>query len=427
MKILIKILLLSCLLISSARADLFHILNSDEDALQSRVDLIQQAKEELLICYFIFEDDKTSMQFLSLLRQAARRGVKVRMIIDAYFNNIPKNILKHMSEEGVEIKNYAPFNLLRPRHLLRRMHNKILVADNDKLITGGRNIQDAYYGLEKESHNYFDRDVLVSGKSANTSREYFNELWVQKFVKFPKLKKISIDQTLEGLTTIDEALLSLEGHPFVKLNTHNTWNTKKTDMTVEFIHDPIKKKRGGNVYPYLLNLINTAKKSIFIDTPYLVMPRRVVKAFRDARARGVSIRIMTNSLASTDAIFSQSAYINSKKNLYKMGVEVWEYLQYKSMHMKSFVFDDNIAIIGSYNFNGRSAKKDTEVIAVVEDPIYAKELKDNMDSNLQYAHKLDKKGRLIGIDKKFPQVKKGKLIITQILRFLVAPWAKLNF
>ena len=151
-------LMLLISLISASYADTARIIDSGEDALKIRMQLIESAKEEILISYFIFAEDNTALEMLSLLRKKAREGVRVRVMIDDLFNDIPKDIGTHLQQENVLIKNFNKFNFFRfGKSIKYRMHDKMFIVDQQKIIMGGRNVEDTYYG--KAEKNFDDRDI----------------------------------------------------------------------------------------------------------------------------------------------------------------------------------------------------------------------------------------------------------------------------
>ncbi|MGZ5432295.1 MAG: phospholipase D-like domain-containing protein [Thermoanaerobaculia bacterium] len=147
------------LLAGTAGADVFRILDDPRDAAQARVDLLQQAEREIHAMYFLARNDRITYIALALLRDARRRGVpSVRLIVDANFHRIPKAVLAHLRDEGVEVRVYHPLTLRHPSWLFRRMHEKVVVVDGARDIAGGRNLAEAYFGRARKK-NYVDRDV----------------------------------------------------------------------------------------------------------------------------------------------------------------------------------------------------------------------------------------------------------------------------
>src|SRR6185369_10125629 len=124
---------------------------------------------------FLARNDRITMTALALLRDARRRGVAdVRMIVDATFQHIPKEVLAHLSDEGVQVRVYHPLTLRHPTWVFRRMHEKFVVVDGERYVTGGRNLAESYFGLAER--NYVDRDVYVEGASAADADRHFEEM-----------------------------------------------------------------------------------------------------------------------------------------------------------------------------------------------------------------------------------------------------------
>ena len=151
---------------AAAKADVVRILDDPREAMQARADVIRQARTRLTMLYFLARDDRVTLSVLALLRDARRRGVgDVRVIVDGSFHRIPKAVLAHLRDEGIEVRTYHPFDLHHPTWLFHRMHEKVIVADGARYITGGRNLDESYFGLAGK-RNFLDRDVYVEGASA---------------------------------------------------------------------------------------------------------------------------------------------------------------------------------------------------------------------------------------------------------------------
>ena len=200
MNCLPKLLFASCVLLTVdlplAVADRVCLINGPADAAQSRYDLAIGARCELNISYFYVggEEDDFTMRGFALLRETARRGVKVRLMVDALFNKIPTHLGAHLIREGVEIRVFHPFDPLKPFRFNRRLHDKLFIADGNLLITGGRNIDNSYFGLSrfrKEGDTVFrnriDRDILVEGETAAQANVHFMTLW-----NGPKVKPMHV-------------------------------------------------------------------------------------------------------------------------------------------------------------------------------------------------------------------------------------------
>jgi cardiolipin synthase C len=410
-------------LISASYAESVRIIDNPDDAYNVRMHLIESAKEEILISYFIFAQDATAMEVLTLLRKKAREGVKVKVMIDGLFNDIPKDIGTHLQLENVLIKNFNTFNFFQfGKSIKYRMHDKMFIIDQQKIILGGRNIEDTYYG--KAHKNYDDRDIYIVGDLAREASSYFNELWQAPHLKDFKQKKLKDENASKQLDLISNNLSMRETIDDFDLS---TWESDLLEVeNVDFLHDFIgsRKQKMTGTAKRLYDLITSAQTSVIIDSPYLVMTKELHAVLAESLARGVKVRILTNSLKSTDGLFPQAAYIGQRKKIVEMGIELFEYNGVDSFHSKSLVVDDKIAAIGSFNFDPRSQNLNTETMAVLHDVKMAGLLTQSMNESLKMAYRIDENGIPEGYDSKLPGVPLKKKILTRLIQFIVVPFAK---
>ncbi|GIL17341.1 MAG: hypothetical protein BroJett040_10920 [Oligoflexia bacterium] len=172
----------------SSFAEKVRLLADDREALQARVDILQQAKSEIIAEYFSVWNDDQSIGGMALLIDAAQRGVKVKVIIDAISNMIPRAVFAALRQKGMdiygnqnlEVKVYNPIgiNLLRATH---RDHAKMIIVDGHTIISGGRNVGDKYFGLSKD-RNFHDLDIIMSGPAVQDARQNFLKAWNSKIV-----------------------------------------------------------------------------------------------------------------------------------------------------------------------------------------------------------------------------------------------------
>lgn len=423
MKTIFAALLSILSLISIAYADSVRIIDSGEEAYQVRMNLIESAKEEIQISYFIFAEDTTAMEVLALLRQKAREGVKVKIMIDEMFNKIPADVGAHLMKENVIIKNFNKFNILRFGKSIRyRMHDKMFIVDHQKIILGGRNIEDTYFDRAKK--NYDDRDIFVAGNLAREAGQYFNELWNADHLTNFKIKKLKVDKGAETLDLAEANYMLKAAQTSFNMT---SWENDLVEVEkVELLHDQVatKKTKMTGTAAKLYDLIRKAKKSVLIDSPYLVMTKELKALFKEVIAKGIKVRILTNSLHSTDALFPQAAYIGQRKKMVRMGIELYEYNAEESFHAKSMVIDDEIAAIGSFNFDPRSQNLNTETMAVVFDKKVASLLTQSMDENVSQAYKIDQDGKPEGQRSRLPGVTLKKKVLTRLIQYLVVPFTR---
>ncbi|MBL7716964.1 MAG: phospholipase D family protein [Bdellovibrionales bacterium] len=402
-------------------ADIFRILDKNNDAAQARVDLVQQAREEILTSYFIYNNDRAGKYGLALLRQAKRRGVKrIRVILDANFNELDRGMLKHLKDEGIEVKLYHPGifpvtgeKLMKTAYRMadkeyrfgdetlravermdKRMHDKLLIVDGHDqgfLLTGGRNMKGDYYGAYEK--NYDDRDVLVQSDTAvPDARRYFLELFESDHVGSTHFARAATpDEVKLAKLELDVSMLEMADpkfNPHFKLDTCNEVRANEKPVnTVHFIHSEIspdgKDINTNAVSKELIKLVSNAKGTLLIETPYLLPTDTFYKVIRKAiDEKGLYVRVLTNSLGSTDGAEVAGAYSTHKQRLVKMGIDLWEYQGPNYLHAKSGVIDNRIAIIGSYNVDPRSAYLNTEVAVYVDDRAKGEELRKSFERNI---------------------------------------------
>ncbi len=430
-----KLIALFCIYVLSitiSYADSVRILDNPQEALDIRLQMIKDARETIEISYFIFADDETSIEFLAALRSKLIEGVKVKLMVDSMFNDIPKYIGTILMHEGMEIKNFNKFSLLRlGKSVKYRMHDKMLIVDKEHMIMGGRNIEDTYYG--KAHKNYNDRDIYIQGESALVASNYYNQLFEANHLTDFKIAELWIKDPEDGryqyyYSELKKAYKAITEKMFAFKKNKNfldmkSWSDQCVEVeNVDIAFDAISSRKSSEVgttkklYQYLKDVRHT----LIIDSPYLVITNRLKNIFKELISRGVYIRILTNSARATDGVFPQAAYLNDRAEIASMGIDLYEYYADDSFHSKSMVIDDEIAIIGSFNLDPRSEKLNTETIAVVHKPKVASLLRKSMDISIESAYKVDENGQPIGFDEKLPGISKSKKFVLRLIQYTVA-------
>ncbi len=395
-----------------------YVLEDGSNAMIARAWLCENAEKTIDIQYFIFSTDNVGLIACDYLVRAADRGVKVRILIDDMLvDATPHDILTLDSHENIEIKIYNPgVNLGKslPGKLAKmatdfasanqRMHNKTFNVDDRVVITGGRNIADEYFDYDHE-YNFRDRDVLLLGKTAATVHTSFEQFWnnplsvpitelVQDSSVHPKAKE-RFDRlhqyACNPANFWPQVRTRIEKLPEVFRAIQKSGNLTWTD-SVTYVSDIPGKNRegglhgGGNTTNALTDLIRNARKTIDIQSPYLITATEGLDVFREAVTRGVKIRILTNSLASTDNLPAFGGYQKVRKQLLSTGVRIFEFkpdakerytimtgeLQQKmnytpifGLHAKSMVVDGKITVIGTFNLDPRSANLNSECVSII--------------------------------------------------------------
>jgi len=403
----IFILFLSFLVLTSAYADQLVLLRDDSDALQARVDVIQRAEHEILVEYFSVWNDDQSIGGIALLMAAAKRGVKVKIIVDALSNTVPKKTFAALLQEGkdsegnqnLEIKEYNPlsFNLFKATH---RDHAKMIIVDGEVIITGGRNVGDKYFGISR-IRNFSDLDLMAKGSVAASARENFISTWNAKHTKTTKLgqyepKRLTenycgrsyhdkysddcernrtgsirrVKKEVARIHAILEEIMTIEDDDIVIPNSNRDWFAYSYEQNnIEFIShgtETLVSEDTAYLNEKMMDFIANAKTDVNIISPYLIPTEELFNIFKDLIARNVRVRIITNSLRSTDNLFAQAGYRQVKPYLIKLGVEIYEYEGPDTIHAKTAVVDDEIAMIGTYNIDPRSAYINREIAIFIK-------------------------------------------------------------
>jgi cardiolipin synthase C len=406
-------------------ANQVRILHSDGDALQSRVDLVEQAKQEINVSYYIVGDNQVPLLLLSLLRDAARRGVTVRLLVDGHDgdNQLPRALQAHLLRENVQIKEYHPPLVLNPYWIKNRMHDKLLIVDGEHLITGGRNLKDDYYGLA--CVNYVDRDVYLRGCAAAAAQCYFMARWTsdnvcdtrlcgrinqkktEEEMEHPELNDGCDEQSIaEASCLLDEARASAEQCQLVKFGTGTDWSAESRPVEcVRFLHDDPcgQKTKCPGIADEMLELLAGARCSLVLETPYLVLSKEMKRLLASLRREGVEVTIMTNSLQTNDHHSAQAIYENDKRWFLRHGICLQELAGCDvHLHAKAAVIDGCIAVIGSYNFDNLSETRNSEVAVAIYDQEIAAGLLASINVHIERTRQIGRNARPVGYSEKYP-------------------------
>jgi putative cardiolipin synthase len=388
-KIWIYLFIISCFTSISAKSQIIdekiHFLNSCEEALKARLWLIQQAQKEILISYYIFQDDDIGIFFLNEIIKIKQKKpeLKINIIQDAFNNGLSKNIKYYLEQSGIQFKEFHPLpKIFLPTSLINtdnfliamknfnyRMHDKLLIVDGEYIITGGRNMDEGYFGLS--SPNFYDKEILFHSHIAGKlTAEYFNWLWsssnVSNFsstIDYSKYKDYA--KTLHSFHNIENHLNEI--HNFDFLNNQNFGFVPRWIKveTIELLHSYSEDKKTFDpqvLTQNFLNLILSAEHEIIIESPYLLLTENFLETIALCRSKNISVIFITNSYCTNDLMHVAGAYDVRKSQLLKLGAEIYEYTGPGYLHAKCFMIDRKIALLGSYNLDPRSANINTETV-----------------------------------------------------------------
>lgn len=426
----------------TARADVVQMLHDDRQALGTLVSLIGGAQSEIDASYYAVDNSPLALGIMAMLRDAACRGVQVRLLVDGLNNKIPGVVRRQLVVRGVQLRDYHPPLARRPDWLNNRMHDKLVVVDGVHLIVGSRNLRDKAFGLD--AINYINRDVHLVGCAAAAAQQYFAGNWTSSAVRAASLKEkhggsVKLPGTVSesGSSQIDwkslddaAAAAILDSARDALLGQIACQQAAETpgfappaaaDAPARFWHDPPGGKRGASSMDAdMLALLESAQCEIVLESPYFVLSGKMKRVLLDARRRGVAVSVLTNSLTSTDEMLAQAAYENQRRVLLAAGVEVWEYVGPDHLHAKSALVDGRWSAIGSYNFDARSEFANLEVAVLIDDPAFAEQLRASMNEHRAGAMPIGPDGKPVGCDQRHPAATAGRQCELRTLR-IIAP------
>lgn len=421
----------------------FRLLPLGPYALEARLQLIRRAAYSLDVQYYILEDDATGRLLLRSLRDAAQRGVRVRLLVDDLFTSESEAMLRALADlPNIEVRLFNPFCCLRGSTFGRfagslgdiyrvnhRMHNKLLIADGLFAVAGGRNISDEYFMLNM-SNNFVDMDAFIAGAVITQLQNIFDQYWNSEVV-YPVQAIVPAAVPHSEAAAEFERISSVEHAPPVLPPVdalgYGPIGEDLQDGRVGLIWAPARafadppdklhklspeEAREMSVSSEVRMKIWAAERELVITSPYLIPGPLGITAFEALGQRKVQTVVLTNSLAATDEPLVHTGYARYRPQLLESGVDLYEISPERTrrtkrlgmfgssfgrLHAKTAVVDARTVFIGSMNLDPRSDTQNTELGIFIESPQLAKELLRIVNiSKLQSAYRvrLDRYGNL---------------------------------
>ncbi len=401
----------------------FQVLNIGKEAYSRRIALLDSATSSIDAQYYIWNADTAGRLTAARILNAANRGVRVRVLLDDFgIGDRDKQLLAINSHPKIEVRIYNPFNpgqrsgigrwlgfLFNFDRLNRRMHNKTFTVDGSVAIVGGRNIGDEYFDMDPEL-NFLDRELLAVGPVVEEVSESFDAYWNSQWaypidvVAKQTLTADVVAEWLDNLTQTSQAdkLTGPGGEDgmgrpeewLATLKKELIWAEATLVYDVPAIHKETAEADAGDfVADTLLKIASASETSILIESAYFIPGKRGLKLMAELKERGVEVRALTNSLASTDLPTVHAGYANTRREMLERGVELSEFRVDASvcakpngytskaqnpgkcsLHAKTMVFDGKIVFVGSFNLNPRSVFLNSETALIVYSPELAQRI-----------------------------------------------------
>ena len=395
-----------------AQSSGFRILDSSYDGLYYRLLLMDSARTSLDIQTYLWYPDASGSLILERAVLAARRGVKVRLIVDDLILHGHDQLIANLhAQPNIEFRMFNPWKtrgsmagragemIAQMERLNTRMHDKLMIVDGRAAVIGGRNIGNHYFGLN-EVYNFNDTDVLGIGPVASQASKAFDGFWNSEWVVSADNLTIEPDadiarqqwESLQAFTASTPVLASFPRQP-------GDWRTQLEGYAAslhigrsKMVYDEAEPEQiDQRMLSSMFNFFNIARRELLIMNAYIIPAQNGIDAMRALTARGVDVSILTNSLSSHDVPAVNSHYEPWRDDFLEAGVRLYEMrsdpaiketvidvppvvAEFSGLHSKCAVADDRYVFVGSMNLDPRSASINTEMGLFVDSPGLAGEM-----------------------------------------------------
>lgn len=369
---------------------------SHEDAGFARLHFLRQETKEIRAAYYQFDGNKLGKVAAAELIEAVKRGVRVRLLLDAWNpeswvdERISPELYLTLMKNGVQVR---IFNEIDPdgysKYLLpsnyTRMHDKLLILSSQEVVTtGDRNVQNSYFGPYQHKKGMKGRsttsmEILVRGQELTRASEaYFDEMWEMSEPPTLEINKIDVAQILKLEKVLPKFSEVVEAANATTGKLEVNWLQRLADnpvSNIEFLHDkPGNKGKSPGIAEGILGEIDSAKKSVVIYAPYTFFSKRFLTALDKAIDRKVQVTLVLPSWQSVDTPITLQHFEKQAAQLRAKGVVLAQHVGDNFMHGKMMIVDESSVFVGSYNFNKRSELNDYESGFIVRDKEFAKEV-----------------------------------------------------
>lgn len=342
------------------------LLINGETKFPEVLEAMRQAKHHIHVEYYIYEDDEIGRAIEEILIEKSKSGVEVRFIYDDFGSaSIRKTLAKRLRENGVKAFPFYKIKLIKLASRLNyRNHRKIIVIDGRISFVGGINVSDKYSNASVGNELYWrDTHLKIEGDATSILQHIFIGDW-----NYCSDEKLTINE------------LYFPKPEIVETQTKN----------IQIVSSGPDSDR-PSIYYAIVKSIQSAKKEIFLTSPYFIPGETIIDAMKMASLSGVDVKLLVPGI--TDSFLVNSAAKSYYTELLTAGVKIYLY-QKGFVHAKTLVADRCLAMVGTANLDYRSFDLNFEVNAVVYDEEIANELADNFHLDLQNAEQIEIKAWL---------------------------------
>ena len=311
---------------------------------------ISKAKHYIHVEYYKWYNDSIGRLLLDEFVKATQRGVKVRILYDAFGSsgkgpNVTDEFIAHYRSLGLKLVGWDPMRFPYINHALHRLHRKMVVIDGRMVYTGGLNIADYYIHGKPELGKWGDMHARLEGPIVDEYQRLFADMWYK--------------ETGEYLDSL--AYRSPEAHLYADM----------PGGYEAFVVDREPGKKSARIRQSYISCLDNAQKRVRIINPYVILVSSVRKALRRCIERGVEVEILLGHKG--DNLISEVSTAREVYNLARRGAKVW-LCRECFHHDKVMIVDDSLCTVGTANLDARSLSYDYEVNAYYFSPEYCQQL-----------------------------------------------------
>jgi len=339
------------------RGNAVELLVDGEATFDSILAGIREAQDYVLFQFYMIHDDGLGRRVKDALIARAREGVRVYVLYDEIGSgDLPDSYVEDLQAAGVAVTSFRPTQGWRNRFQLNfRNHRKMVVVDGAVAWVGGHNVGDEYLGLDPDFSPWRDTHVRVEGPAALQLQRIVMHDWYWATRELPP-----VSWTPRPAPTDD-------GQQVMMLGTGPVGQLEKASL-------------------FFVSALSGAEERIWLSAPYFVPDEAVMKALQLAALRGVDVRVITSGKG--DSLPVHLAAFHYIHELRDLGIRFYAYAP-GFMHQKVMLVDDNIATVGTHNFDNRSFRLNFEVAAVVVDEDFGAEMAAMFERDFAHAEPID--------------------------------------
>ena len=400
----------------------FRLLPTGDFAFDARLALARRAERSLDVQYYQLAKDSVGLQFLRELRNAARRGVHVRLLVDDLYTggedelfcsfaaiaNVEVRLFNPLPSRGGSMLGRVVSSMHEFTRINLRMHNKLFIADNRFSVSGGRNMADEYF-MRSTAANFIDMDVISAGPIVRELSQVFDRYWnsALAYPIVPVLRELSPSVAAAATERRFDELVQTAPPQFLPATTDPLgrasvdFEFSSGRIAMEFavasvfadtpnkgaLHNPGDTL--ATVNRSVLEELASARSELLIASPYFIPGKVGMERLHEVIARKVRVRVVTNGIGATDEPLVHWRYARYRLRMLQMGIELYEVsptlardvgtlgvfgLTHRRLHAKVAVIDSQRLFVGSMNFDPRSAWSNTESGLLIESPAMAHQI-----------------------------------------------------